>query len=104
MCEFIGEAFQERMLDFHKTNRDRGLVPEHRRQWHAKTLQPIDQGSARKWTREMSMANRVCFELYARESLSTRGYPTFGDGIGGIVDAAYRLARIVSRQGPARTD
>ncbi|HNS17395.1 MAG TPA: sulfotransferase [Bacteroidales bacterium] len=54
VCSFLRVDYDPSMLDFHRINRERELVPRHRLGWHAMTLKPVSGRRANAWRKGLT--------------------------------------------------
>ncbi|MFH1465069.1 MAG: sulfotransferase [Pseudomonadota bacterium] len=81
LCAFLGLPFSPAMLHFHEENRARGLVPDHRMGWHARTAEPIQTRAVGRWRMDLRPEQVLAIECVAGKELARRGYePLFGLG------------------------
>jgi hypothetical protein len=71
LCEFLGEDFEEAMLEPHRVA-DQG-VPE-RKTWHANTRAAVTVGSVGRYRATLTPAEIRLFDLVARRPLRRHGY------------------------------
>jgi hypothetical protein len=71
VCRFLGEPFDERMLEYHQQEH---LVPEERRKFHTRLSQPPDASRVFRWRKEMSASNVRRFEAVAGSLLLRFNY------------------------------
>ncbi len=66
ICEFLGESFDESIINFRKASGS-GKTPLLKK--------PIQAGNSGKWKSRMSRRQRKVFESVAGDTLATNGYP-----------------------------
>jgi hypothetical protein len=71
LCEFLGEEFDERMLEPHRVA-DVG-VPE-RKTWHVNTRREINAEAVERFTRDLEPHELALLELVCRRWLRRQGY------------------------------
>lgn len=76
LCRDVGLSFSEDMIRFYRKNEDEHLVPSHRREWHKKTFQPVDEGRATAWKRELSRSEIEALEVLNQADMHDFGYQT----------------------------
>jgi len=71
LCEFIGEPFEDRMLDTSQTGKQLNSrnVP-----WKNKASQPVDMDRIAVWERELSQADNLLAEAYLGDRLAAYSY------------------------------
>jgi len=72
LCEFIGEEFDESMLNYHQSADV--AIPESRKAQHHNSGEPPKQSRTFAWKKEMSLTNIDLFSDYAQNSLELVGY------------------------------
>jgi hypothetical protein len=77
LCRFLGEEFDEAMLDH--TDAAGDIVPR-RKRWHDRTRGALDPGRIEAWRDELTPEEIGLFEAVARRPLSRNGYPLSGAG------------------------
>lgn len=71
-CEFLGEDFDGRMLQYHETAQD--VVPAESLKWHRNSVQPPDTSKVFAWKTALPESDRVIFEEIAGDTLEYFGY------------------------------
>lgn len=74
VCRFIGESFEEQMLNYHQNNKELRLIPENEKSWHKKTGEPIDRTNIYKWKKCLSDHDIWTFQIVAGDVLRENGY------------------------------
>lgn len=95
LCDYLGEEFDEVMLQFTTAAGD--IVPE-RKTWHSLTHQPLDQTRLEGWRAALAPRHIALLESVLRREMSTHGYQP--SGIGGRpkpADLAAYEAQLVRR-------
>jgi hypothetical protein len=77
LCDFLGEDFDEAMLDH--TDAADDIVPA-RKKWHERTRGDLDPDRIEAWRRELDPGEIGLFETVARRPLRRNGYPLSGAG------------------------
>lgn len=70
ICQFIGEDYHERMLEFHR-DANRFIKGE---PWKNGTNKPIYRSSKKKWTRELSPGQILLIQKFTGEMAKDYGY------------------------------
>jgi hypothetical protein len=70
ICNFVGEPFDEKMLEFHKTGNAR--VP--RQEIHEQLKKPVNKERSARWKKDMSPSQVRVFEAVAGQQLDRLGY------------------------------
>lgn len=98
LCVFLGEDFDDAMLDHTSAAAD--IVPE-RTSWHERTRGPLDPARAESWRSTLSAHQVGLIELVTRRRMKTHGYRPSGLGArpSAAELAAYynRVARFEAR-------
>jgi Sulfotransferase family len=91
LCKFLGEDFDEAMLDHASAARD--IVPE-RKSWHVRTKGELDPARIAAWRTVLTPEEIGLFERVAAEPLRRNGYELSGVGAppGPGLWLAYRRA------------
>jgi hypothetical protein len=76
VCEFIGERFEEAMLDYSDTAAD--AMPAGSLVWHSSSVRPPDADKAGAWRTRMGRVDQALFDSVAGETLAMFGYPRSG--------------------------
>jgi len=82
LCQFIGEKFEEAMLDTSQTGK---LVNSQRVAWKTKASQPMDRSRIAGWRQEIDNASNQLAEAFLGDRLAEYGYsqeekfPSFGE-------------------------
>ena len=71
VCSFLGETFENGMLDFHQTKAVYNTDAQNRANLH----KPLIKGNQQKWKQEMSARSVSLFESVAGDELKQLGYP-----------------------------
>lgn len=81
LCDHIGELYHPAMLEFHRTNDEAGLVPRHRRGWHAGTVKPAFSSSVGRFGRDLLPQQVLVVELLVGSRLASLEYAAcfYGD-------------------------
>jgi sulfotransferase family protein len=77
LCRFLGEDFDDAMLDYPTAARD--IVPA-RKSWHDRTRGGLDPDRIEAWRRSLDPVEIGLFERVARRGLERNGYPLSGAG------------------------
>ena len=72
VCQFIGEPYDEAMLDYWQTAK--GVVPTESLKWHRHSVRAPDTSLINKWKTQLSKPERIIFEQLAGETLDLFGY------------------------------
>ncbi len=78
LCDFLGERFDEAMLDHASAADD--IVPA-RKSWHARTRGELDPRRVAAWRRTLDPAEIGLFEAVAGRALRRNGYEPSGAGV-----------------------
>jgi hypothetical protein len=73
ICEYLGESFSARMLEFHKTALSDNVTDVSNR---TNLRSPLLSGNTQKWRKEYSQGRLRTFESIARPMLIRHGYET----------------------------
>jgi len=76
VCEFIGERFEESMLDYPDTAIE--AMPASSLVWHRSSVRPPDADKAGAWRSRMGRVDQALFDSVAGDALSMFGYPRTG--------------------------
>ena len=71
LCEFLGEEFDEAMLEPHQVADV--AVPE-RKVWHTRTFQAVDDASTQRWREDLEPWELNLFEFVAAGQMRLHGY------------------------------
>jgi hypothetical protein len=74
LCEFLGETFDAKMLEYYSLNRRDTLEPTEFLQWKSKTLNPPDVAGIGRFRAELTAAEIETFEKIAGEMLRAYNY------------------------------
>ena len=74
LCSALGEAYDPRMLEYHRENRARQLEPAEMLAWKKKTLQPLIVTEVDRYRRELSDVERTTIEDIAADTLEHYGF------------------------------
>jgi hypothetical protein len=74
LCDFLGEEYSDRMLEFH-TEAARA-IPDARKGQHQNVGSKLKKSRVAAWTREMSQVDIAIFDHYSSNELTAFGYPT----------------------------
>lgn len=75
VCEWLGIDYSEKMLEYHKRNAQKELVPSHRLgEKHGRTLQPILRDRVDSWKQELTHGEIEAIEILNQENLQKLGY------------------------------
>ncbi len=101
LCEFLGEAFDERMLRYHESERAGFLESE--REWKELSTKPLDASRIGRWASRLSARGASSVDHWiGDELLEHYGYQPSGRGYS-VLDAARdvceRVWWFLSRQG-----
>jgi Sulfotransferase family len=77
LCDFLGEKFDDAMLDHSSAARD--IVPN-RKNWHDRTKGGLDPGRIEAWRSVLTPAEIGLFESVAGRALQLNGYERTGVG------------------------
>lgn len=72
ICEFLGEDYSPKMLEYYKDSKK--AIPEDRKGQHYNADSAPKKSRTYAWKKEMSPMNIAIFNLYARPSLQELGY------------------------------
>ncbi|HEY2273248.1 MAG TPA: sulfotransferase [Jatrophihabitantaceae bacterium] len=90
LCDFLGEDFDEAMLEFAKAAED--IVPE-RKVWHSRTHGPLDSSRGERWRTRLQPDQVALIEAVAVDQMRANGYEpsASGEPPSGAARARYRL-------------
>lgn len=71
LCDFLGEQFDDAMLEFATASHD--IVPEHK-VWHSLTHEPLDASRGQRWRKRLRADQVALIESVADEQLRAHGY------------------------------
>jgi hypothetical protein len=74
LCDFLGEEYSDRMLEFHTEAAK--AIPDTRKGQHQNVGSKLKKSRAAAWKREMSQVDIAIFDHYASNELVAFGYPT----------------------------
>ena len=74
ICAFLGEDYDERMLNFDEENQRKQLEPEIFMDWKARTQKPLTDSRVGRWKQEMFEEDKRLFQFLARKTLMSYGY------------------------------
>jgi hypothetical protein len=77
LCKFLGEDFDEAMLEFAGAASD--IVPE-RKVWHSLTHEPLDPTRGERWRERLTPSDVAVIEAVAGDAMKHHGYPLSGIG------------------------
>lgn len=77
LCAFLGEDFDEAMLEHHRAAAQ--IVPG-RKTWHRLTARPVDTSRVEAWRGELTAAELGLVEFVAGRRMQQRGYRLSHDG------------------------
>lgn len=72
LCEFLGEAYEPAMLDYHRESA--AAIPEERKHQHYNNDTPPDANRTYAWKKSLSATQAELFQRYARRSLAELDY------------------------------
>jgi hypothetical protein len=72
ICEFLGEHYEPRMLDYIASGH--AAMPEQSLKWHRSSISSPDQSRALEWQRRMSLPDQIVFDEVAGDALDLFGY------------------------------
>lgn len=72
LCEFVGEKFEDSMLNYHQSSSV--AIPESRKAQHHNSGEPPKKSRTYAWKKEMSDTHVDMFSDYAKHSLKSLGY------------------------------
>lgn len=93
MCAFLGEDFDEAMLEPHKV---KNVIPE-RKVWHENLKQGVSQDRVESWRTELDPWELGLMETVVRRKLRRYGYEISGAGPRPSLTAVRRYAFITRR-------
>ena len=71
LCAFLGEDFDEAMLEHHRAAEEK--VPDYK-DWHQQVHRPVNRGAVQRWERDLEPDEVRLFEWVAGEQLEAMGY------------------------------
>lgn len=74
LCTWLGEEFDENMLEFHDWNRTNQLEPAEMLPWKERTLQPVSGRQNDEFRTSLTVSEQDRFQSIAGEMLSIYGY------------------------------
>jgi hypothetical protein len=77
LCKFLGEDFDEAMLEFAGAASD--IVPE-RKVWHSLTHEPLDPTRGERWRERLTASDVAVIEAVAGDAMKHHGYQLSGIG------------------------
>lgn len=69
MCDFLGEQFDESMLEYYSSSRQSAW-----KTWHTNTLQPVNDTATQRWRSDLSSEQVRFVETVAGAHLQSQGY------------------------------
>lgn len=93
ICRFVGEEYEEGMLEFHKTS-EAFLKDE---PWKKGTMRPVYSASLEKWREELSPTQVCLIEAIAGRQLVQHGYERSAQGLRARLGAPALLVRELAR-------
>lgn len=75
VCNFIGEEFEEVMLDYPDTAK--GEMPSRSMIWHGSSVSAPNRGKVQAWRQNMCKSDQIVFDQVAGETLDLLGYERF---------------------------
>jgi hypothetical protein len=104
LCNFLGEDFEEKMLDTSSTGK---MLNSRKAAWKDKASQPLDPGRISIWKKELNEAENRLAEAIVGDYLQVFGYPCEGkyDRLGAIYPNAqhslfsYEHLQLISTKG-----
>jgi hypothetical protein len=91
ICTFLGEQFDERMLDYWRTAAEE--LPQSSREWDKSALEPPDVSKVFSWRTKMPRSDQLIFDRIAGPALDLFGYERVRD-YDRVVRYAARLKAI----------
>ena len=95
LCRFLGVPFAEAMLRYHE--KVDHSIPQSRRHLWPLLTEPPRKDNAGLWKKQMTAAQRVCFEKRAGVVLRQLDYETLESASGGYVEEFLSVARRVRK-------
>jgi sulfotransferase family protein len=102
LCDYLGEDFDERMLDHVDAAGD--IVPS-RKTWHTRVHQPLDPSRIDAWQRSLTPAQSGLIEVMGRLAMYRNGYRSSDisgrpdpSGVAGFVRRAVELRGVMTRR------
>jgi sulfotransferase family protein len=78
LCAFLGERFDDQMLDYAKAADD--IVPGYKERWHGRTRQALDPGRIEAWRADLTPSEIGLVEAVAARPMRRNGYRPSGIG------------------------
>lgn len=72
ICDFLGEEFEEQMLDYHRDAEKK--MPEKSKEWHRNSMSRPNADKVQEWKRNMPLSDRIIFDEIAGDTLESFGY------------------------------
>ncbi|MGK0373250.1 MAG: hypothetical protein ACJAW1_003523, partial [Glaciecola sp.] len=95
LCEFVGEDFDESMLNYHLSSAV--AIPEGRKAQHHNSDEPPKKSRTFAWKNEMTPTNVDMFSDYAKNSLASLGYEVPEKGKNGFPVKLAKMKIFVKR-------
>jgi len=102
VCEFLGEAYEPEMLEFHRGSTK--LVPEWEKSWHAQTSGSLTSRNIGKWRTQFSPKEIKLIEILSGDELVRNGYAlerpriSFGDWLWIYKELFIFLCRSIKKE------
>lgn len=93
MCEFLGEEFDEAMLEPHRAT-PKAAVPK-KKVWHVRTREAVSTAAMGRWESDLEPWELAVIERLGRRHLKRHGYELSGAGappVGKLLEALRHLA------------
>jgi hypothetical protein len=94
VCRFIGEAYEEAMLDYYRDSER--WIPADSRKYHRTSMQAPDPMKVQSWRKGLDSADRIIFDQTAGTVLDEFGYERNKETAcfsSGLRNAYYALVR-----------
>lgn len=91
ICDFLGEEFDGRMLDFYQSSSEELSEAQKQKQIHEKTKRPPKSSDAYRWRREMNPMAVALFEAIAAETMDRVGQNRRYQGALRLIPWGYKL-------------
>lgn len=78
LCAFLGEEFDEQMLDYTRAADD--IVPGYKEAWHGRTRQALDPNRIEAWRADLTPSEIGLIEAVAARPMRRNGYRRSGIG------------------------